>query len=321
MQTKPLSIPHSELIAHEEILVEPLRHPVFDKAGVEVLVVRLDKIDSIVSGNKWFKLKYNVAEAVAAKAKGLLTFGGPFSNHLHAVAAVGSRLGMATVGILRGELHETPTPTLCDCLAWGMQLCPVSRAEYKLRNDESYRQQLRSDYPGFYLVPEGGSNDLAVRGVQELIVSLLTRFDGVHAIACPVGSGGTLAGCIEGALTHARVCAAAKESPICKVLGYSALKGAKEALILGVSQLLSSQSSAGWDICDDYHFGGFGKCPPRLLEFMRGFEEGAQVPLDPVYTAKMIYGLVDQVQQGKFAVGSRLMVLHTGGLQGRRGYL
>jgi 1-aminocyclopropane-1-carboxylate deaminase len=307
----------SELIANENVVVEPLCHPVFEQAGVDVFIVRLDLIDSIISGNKWFKLKHNIDTAIAVSAKGLLTFGGAYSNHLHAVAAAGKRLGLATIGILRGELHETPTPTLSDCLAWGMQLRSVSRAEYKLRNDAAYQQQLRAEYPGYYLIPEGGSNALAVRGVCELVVSLLTRHDKISVLVCPVGSGGTLAGCIEGVREHA----GDRLDMTCQVLGYAALKGAKEGLQLSISQLLSIPSRAGWAICEDYHFGGFGKCPPDLLSFMAQFEEDTQIPLDPVYTAKMIYGLVDQVRQGKFSSGDCLMVLHTGGLQGRRGYL
>jgi 1-aminocyclopropane-1-carboxylate deaminase len=319
----PLPKSVTTLIADENVVVEPLRHPVFLQAGVDVSIARLDQIDETVSGNKWFKLKYNIKEAVNLGAKGLLTFGGPYSNHLHAVAAVGNRLELATVGILRGELHEVPTPTLQDCLAWGMSLHPVTRAKYKLRSDESYRQRLRAEFPGYYLVPEGGTNSFAVRGVSELVAKLLSQHGRYDIVACPVGSGGTLAGCIEGVGFYASRDTERhllQKSWGCQVLGFSALKSAKDALKLHVSQLLSSTSNVSWDICEDYHFGGFGKFPRELLAFMEEFESFTELFLDPVYTSKMMYGLVDQALRGEFAAGSRLLVLHTGGLQGRRGH-
>lgn len=304
-------------LVDEDIMVESLRHPVFDEAGMNVLIARLDKVDEVISGNKWFKLKHSLLDAVDKDAKGFVSFGGPYSNHLHALAAAGKRLSMPTVGILRGELQQTLTPTLADCLDWGMKITPVSREEYKRRNDPTYIAEVMAQFDGFYLIPEGGSNHLAVVGVSELITRLLGCSGLPDILVCPVGSGGTLAGCIHGVGVH--VAEAGTPDSAVSVVGFSALKGAAEDLVRRVGELTSRTNTVPWMICEEYHFGGFGKQPKELVDFMASFYSATQVELDPVYTGKMLFGLVDKVQRREWSRGTRILVLHTGGLQGRRG--
>jgi 1-aminocyclopropane-1-carboxylate deaminase len=272
-----------------------------------VSIARLDQVHPQVSGNKWFKLRFNLAKAAFMDADAVLSFGGAWSNHLHALAAAGKQLSLPTIGIVRGEVGPVLTPTLQDCQAYGMQLIPISRQEYKKKHQVSFLASLRERLSvcgkNIYVVPEGGSNLLGVLGVADMITqfSQIPEYD---LICAPVGSGGTLAGVI-------------RQKGKTSVLGFSALKGASD-LSGRISCWLPDAEKESFSLCHDYHFGGFGKTSARLSAFMRQFESTYNIPLDPVYTAKMMYGLCHKLFLGELSPETRILVLHTGGLQGLR---
>lgn len=288
--------------------------------GVELWVARLDQVDPLISGNKWFKLKYNLMQALAQGATHVVSFGGAYSNHLHALAAACYRLGLKSTAVLRGELISPLNPTLSDCKAWGMSFIPVTRAQYREKTSPQFIQQLHDQLGSFYLVPEGGSNALAVKGVSEVVDTISNSMGSFDYLCCAVGSGGTLSGLVTGAKSSV------------KCVGYSAIKGGQ--YIEGdIKELLKQyQMSSGglvdegaveqggrFDIVHDYHFGGFAKVKPELLDFLKWFEHRFNIPLEHVYTAKMMYGIFDQIKLGCFDRGQRIVALHTGGLQGLRG--
>ena len=263
---------------------------------------REDLIHPFVSGNKFRKLKYNLLEAKEQKKEILLTFGGAFSNHIAAVAFAGQQHGFKTIGIIRGEelgSEQDLNPTLSFAKSCGMQFEFVSREAYRLKNEESFIQNLRSKFGDFYLVPEGGTNALAVKGCQEIITEQDAKFD---FICCAVGTGGTIAGIINSAHTHQ------------KILGFPALKGD----FLNDEIRIFAQNN-NWELITDYHFGGYGKVNEELIGFMNQFFSTTQILLDPIYTGKMVYGILDLIANNYFPAGSKILMIHTGGLQGIQG--
>ncbi|MGJ0484832.1 MAG: 1-aminocyclopropane-1-carboxylate deaminase/D-cysteine desulfhydrase [Methylomicrobium sp.] len=280
-------------------IIDPERLP----DNIELWLKRDDRLHPIISGNKWRKLRYILEDALGAGAHTLISMGGAYSNHLHALAYAGKLLDLQTIGYIRGEWPEPLTPTLQDCQNWGMELRFVSRSDYRLLRQ--YRAPL--DLPGIgsgqYWLPEGGAQPLALKGVAELVEEIALPFD---VLCLPCGTGTTLAGCIA-ALNGAK-----------KTLGFAALKNA-DFLTADVESLLS-KTYTNWHINPDYHFGGFARTTPELLEFITRFELMQQIPLEPVYTGKMLYGLYEMIAKGCFEPGQRLIAVHTGGLQGKRGF-
>lgn len=293
--------------------VQRIEHPSLYESGVKLYLKREDLLHPVISGNKWRKLKYILHHAfspdiltgvtMTGDSPHLISMGGAWSNHLHALAFVGHTLGIKTTGIIRGEEPAMKSPTLQDMENWGMSLVYVSRQEFReLRKFQAYNSQPSKDYAGYW-IPEGGASTLALQGVAAIIDDLNSkRFDTI-ALAC--GTGTTLAGL------------AAHSTQQC-VLGFAALKGAA-FLNDDVASLLKSEQR-NWSINFDYHFGGFAKTEPRLLDFMAEFESQTKVPLEPLYTGKMMFGLFDLIQQGKFASDHKILAIHTGGLQGRARY-
>ena len=282
--------------------LEKISSPLFLEREIEVFVKREDQIDQEISGNKWRKLKYNL---IAAKEQGfqtILTFGGAYSNHIAATASACKRFGFQSIGIIRGEeLNINSNPTLQKAAADGMQLQFISRSDYQNRNDPNWVQKL-GDMHSAFVVPEGGSNDLALQGVKELIEEIEVDFD---YIICPVGTGGTLAGIVNG-LTDNQT-----------ALGISSPKG--EAYLEELIEHLTDVSKR-WELNHDYHFGGYAKFDSHLIDFINRFYNEYQIPLDPIYTGKMMYAVFDLVKKGKFPDGSRMVCVHTGGLQGIAGF-
>ncbi|WP_031431613.1 1-aminocyclopropane-1-carboxylate deaminase/D-cysteine desulfhydrase [Methylomicrobium agile] len=270
---------------------------------IELWLKRDDRLHPIISGNKWRKLSHILEDALSSGARTLISMGGAHSNHLHALAYAGKRLGLQTIGHIRGERTEPLTPTLEDCRNWGMELRFVSRSEYRQLRQYRKPDSLPGIRPGQYWLPEGGAQPLALKGVAELVEEIEMPFD---ALCLPCGTGTTLAGCIA-ALGGAKT-----------VLGFAALKHA-EFLTADVESLLPKPCPR-WQIVHDYHFGGFAKTARELLEFIHRFELTQQIPLEPVYTGKMMYGLYDMIAKGCFTPGQRIVAVHTGGLQGRRGF-
>jgi 1-aminocyclopropane-1-carboxylate deaminase/D-cysteine desulfhydrase-like pyridoxal-dependent ACC family enzyme len=274
--------------------------------NVNVYLKREDLLHPIISGNKWRKLKYNLVEAKEKKHKTILTFGGAFSNHIHATAGAGKIFGFNTIGVIRGEEHLPLNPTLKDATEFGMKIHYVSRSDYRKKTEREFIKMLHQKFGDFYLVPEGGTNNLAVKGGTEIVQDINIDFDYIVS-AC--GTGGTLAGVICGLEENK------------KAIGISALKGAgflKEKITEYVKEY-SGKAYNNWQIKLDYHFGGFAKTKPEQITYMKEFEKLNNILLDPIYTSKMIYGIYDMIIKGEIENGSTVIALHTGGLQGRRG--
>lgn len=267
---------------------------------VQLTVKRLDLIHPQISGNKFFKLKYNLLAAKQQNLNQVLTFGGAYSNHIAATAYAAHYFGFKSIGIIRGEelAKQAFNPTLQTAQDFGMQLHFVSRAEYRLRHELEYLQQLKQRYPNTWIIPEGGTNDLAIQGTKE-ILSANDR-ENYDVICCAVGTGGTIAGIIESSSDQQHI------------LGFSALKG--DFLKHDIQQWTNKTN---WSLTDEYCCGGYAKTNSELLQFMQQFEQQYAVPLEQVYTAKMMMGLFDLIQQGNFPVNTRILAIHTGGLQGR----
>ena len=272
-------------------------------SAIELWIKRDDILHPIISGNKWRKLKYILEDALSAESQTLISMGGTYSNHLHALAYVGMQLGLQTIGYVRGERAEPLTPTLQDCQNWGMELRFVSRSDYRLLRHYREPYDFPDIKPGQYWLPEGGAQPLALNGVAELVEEIDIPFD---VLCLPCGTGATLAGCIY-ALDVEKT-----------AIGFAAIKNA-DFLTEEVESLLPGAYSNWW-INQQYHCGGFAKTMPELLEFIRTFELMQQIPLEPVYTGKMLYGLYDMIAKGCFEPGRRIVAVHTGGLQGRRGF-
>ncbi|KWB03161.1 1-aminocyclopropane-1-carboxylate deaminase [Acinetobacter baumannii] len=267
-------------------------------SSVHLDIKRLDLIHPQISGNKFFKLKYNLLAAKQQGLSNILTFGGAYSNHIAATAYAAHIFGLNSIGIIRGaELANKPlNPTLEKAQSLGMQLHFVSRNEYRLRDDENFLQQLIQQFPETYIIPEGGTNKLAVQGCQEILSqSDLEKYD---VICCAVGTGGTISGLIEKSSTHQ------------KVLGFSALKG--DFLQQEIRRWTKKQN---WSLTDAYCCGGYAKTSPELFAFIKGFEAQYAVPLEPIYTGKMMFGLSDLIKNNYFSEGTRILAIHSGGLQ------
>jgi 1-aminocyclopropane-1-carboxylate deaminase len=274
---------------------------------VSLFIKREDLLHPYVSGNKWRKLYYNIQEAKKQDKKILLTFGGAFSNHIYALAAAGKASGQQTIGVIRGEENLPLNPTLSFAAEQGMHFKYISRERYSNKIDLEFIEELRQEFGNFYLVPEGGSNTLAVKGCSEIIDELREDFDYVCA-AC--GTGGTLAGLISGLKGRARV------------LGFPVLKGA-DFLKRDIKHLIEQYEGASydnWELALDYHFGGYAKWSQALVDFINDFKIKTQIPLDPIYTGKLMYGVMDMMREGFFPKGSKILAIHTGGLQGIQGF-
>ena len=267
---------------------------------VQLTIKRLDLIHPQISGNKFFKLKYNLLAAQQQGFSQVLTFGGAFSNHIAATAYAAQRFGFQSIGIIRGQELATQdlNPTLQTAQDFGMQLHFVSRAEYRLRHEVEYLQQLQQQYPQAFIIPEGGSNALAIQGTQEILSP--DDLENYDVICCAVGTGGTLAGIIESSSEQQHV------------LGFSALKG--DFLKHDIQQWTDKSN---WSLTDAYCCGGYAKTTLELLQFMQQFEQQYDIPLEQVYTAKMMMGLLDLIQHSHFPAHTRILAIHTGGLQGK----
>ena len=270
--------------------------------SVKLFIRREDLIHPFVSGNKFRKLKYNLLEAKNQKITTLLTFGGAFSNHIAATAFAGKQNGFNTIGIIRGDelaskINENPTLKFAQ--ENGMVFEFVSREAYRLKESDGFIENLKNNYGDFYVIPEGGTNDLAVKGCEEILKEDDSFFD---FICSSIGTGGTISGIINSALPHQ------------KVLGFPSLKG--DFLQKDIRKFAHKEN---WTLISDYHFGGYGKVSIELIEFINSFYQENDIPLDPIYTGKMVFGVIDLIHQGYFPENSKILMIHTGGLQGIQG--
>ncbi|WP_026365402.1 1-aminocyclopropane-1-carboxylate deaminase/D-cysteine desulfhydrase [Promicromonospora sukumoe] len=279
--------------------IEVLDDERLDAAGVRLLLKRDDLIHPDLPGNKWRKLKYNLKAARAAGAPRLLTFGGAYSNHIRAVAAAGALFGFETIGVIRGEAYDPLNTSLQFAVDHGMQLTYLNRQTYRMKADPVVIDQLHRDLGGFYLIPEGGSNALAVRGCAEMVGEIAEHFD---VICCGVGTGGTLAGIAAGLSAGQRA------------IGFSSLKSG-DFLVDDVATLQRDalgDATSNWQVETGYHFGGYAKTKPELTAFVDDFESRHGLRLDWVYVAKMMFGIYDLVAQGRFPAGTQIVAVITG---------
>ncbi len=280
--------------------------PELRQLNIRLAIRRLDKIHPEIQGNKWYKLKYNMEYALSRNHRLILTFGGAYSNHIHATAAAAKAMGLKSVGVIRGEESLPLNPTLRDAQAAGMKLHYLSRGAYREKSSPDLLHRLKKAYGDFYLIPEGGTNALAIEGTKGILKKEDTSYD---FICTSVGTGGTMMGLL--ATAHSSQ----------TVLGFSSLKG--DFMNQEIQLLLERfaiDPMCGYQLISDYHFGGYGKYRPELIHFIHAFKQKTGIPLDPIYTGKMMFGLFDLIKKGHIPEGSEILALHTGGLQGIRGF-
>lgn len=267
---------------------------------VELYILREDEIHATISGNKFRKLKYNLEEFQKRNYDSILTFGGAYSNHISAVAAAGKEFGLKTIGIIRGEeiidkINENPTLTFAqNC---GMELKFISRELYRNKSNPEFLNELKVEFGNVYILPEGGTNELAVKGCEEILGNHTIHFD---FVCCPIGTGGTIAGIINSSENHQ------------KIIGFPSLK---EAEFLK-NEIKNFSSRSNWELISDFHFGGYAKVNDQLLDFINEFKRRFDVNLEPIYTGKMFFGIFELMKHNYFLKGNRILAVHTGGLQG-----
>lgn len=275
------------------------------KSNIVVDLKREDEIHPFVSGNKFRKLKYNIKAAISQKKNTVLTYGGAYSNHICATAAAAKMYGLKSIGIIRGEelyIHEkenTLNPTLRFAKQQGMQLYFVDRKTYQEKENPEEQQKLIDTFGDVYIIPEGGTNSLAVKGCEEILSETDKIYD---TIASCVGTGGTLAGLINSSWEHQ------------SVYGFSALKGHTH------QEIETYTTKKNWKIIEDKRFGGYAKTNDELVEFINSFYRCTSIKLDPVYTGKMVFRLFEMIDQNLIAKNTKILAIHSGGLQGIDGF-
>ena len=276
--------------------------PLNNDDNIQLYLKREDLIHPFVSGNKFRKLKYNIEYAKQQKINTILTFGGAYSNHIAATAYACKENNFKSIGVIRGEeLHDKvlSNPTLSFARSCGMQFLFISREDYRTKTQAHFIEKLKSSFGDFYLIAEGGTNALAVKGCEEILNTDDEIYD---YIATCVGTGGTISGLINASKPHQNV------------LGFSALKG--DFLKEDIRKFATKEN---WKLITDNHFGGYGKIKPELITFINTFKKENHIPLDPIYTGKMMFGIFDMIKKGYFPKDSKILAIHTGGLQGIAG--
>lgn len=285
-----------------EIRTDQINLKDFGLSDYRLYIRREDQIHPLISGNKYRKLKYNLQKAKQSGYNRLLTFGGAFSNHLAAVAAAGKAYGFKTVGIVRGDelaLKEKLNPTLHFCRKKDMKLVYVTRETYKQKTDFQFLKQLESNFGKFYLLPEGGTNAEAIQGCKEII----SEEDAIYDYICvAVGTGGTMAGLVSSAFSNQ------------EIQGFSVLKGTFQNRLIA-----EYAGNKKYSLTDAYSFGGYGKIETKLVRFINAFKAKTNILLDPVYTGKMMYGVMDRMRNNKYPSNAKILIIHTGGVQGIEG--
>jgi len=292
--------------------LQRLQSPFLEQANIQLYVKRDDLIHPQFGGNKWRKLKYNLEYAREKQFDTLLTFGGAWSNHIYATAAAGKHFGFSTVGLIRGEEHKPLNTTLSFAKDCGMQLHYINRTEYRHKTEAAYQNKIKQQFGDVYILPEGGSNSLALRGCAETVKEISNEIEKpFDFICCASGTGATLAGLIS-AINLGQT-----------AIGFSALKGG-EFLNHEVETFLqrekTNSSTKNWRIETGFHFGGYAKINDALIQFMSEFQLQYGFALDAVYTGKMFYGLFELIKAKRFKPGTSIIAIHSGGLQGNKGF-
>lgn len=287
------------MVIDPDIRIDYISNAMLQAKDIRLGMLRLDMIHPVISGNKWFKLKENIKYATAHHYTSLLTFGGAWSNHLVATAAAAKAAGIAAIGIVRGLHGETAgSATLAQCEALGMRLHYVSREDYKRKEETGYLDSLKQQFDNPFIVPEGGNNALGIQGTKD-IVSYIP--EDVTLVSLAIGTGTTFCG-IRQAL-----------APHIQLSGFPVMKGG-DYLYDEIAAHTGQDNN--WTLHSEYHWGGFARHQPELLDFMNAFYADYNIPLDFVYTAKMMYGLLDRIAKNEIPDGSHILSIHTGGLQG-----
>ena len=270
-----------------------------NNSGLQLFLKREDKIHNIISGNKYRKLKFNLINAKELGFKGLLTFGGAYSNHIPAVAYAAKKNGFKSLGFIRGEEivnKYLENPTLKYSHDLGMKFKFLSRSNYKLKTNENFLRKLKKKFKDYYLIPEGGTNALGVLGCQEILNDNDKEFD---YICCSVGTGGTICGLINSSNENQ------------KIIGFSSIN--KNYLLNDITKFVTNEN---WMVLDDFSFGGYGKVNEELIKFMNNFRLKYGILLDPIYTSKLVYGVLNLITNNFFKPNSKILMIHTGGHQG-----
>lgn len=281
--------------------VEKLDEPVLQDHGISADVLRLDKIHPVISGNKWFKLKYYLQEAREQQYSSLLTFGGAYSNHIVATACAAQQAGLKSIGIIRGEKPALISHTLSNAMRYGMQLEFMSRSDYSKKNDPALLAMLAKKYQQPYFIAEGGEGMPGIRGAAE-ILQLVDKTKYSHLL-CAVGTATLLKGIIQSSV------------PQQKLLGVLVLKGFENSLA-EIPAPTDTSMGKRIELVHDYHFGGYAKNNAELFAFMNGLYRQTGIATDFVYTGKLFFAAMDLVKKKHFPVGSSLLIIHSGGLQG-----
>lgn len=282
-----------------QIESQEISFPLLKEKGIRLFIKRLDKVHSFISGNKWFKLKYNLIEAKKLGYETLLTFGGAYSNHISATAFAAKEKNLRSIGIIRGERHSPLNTTLALASENSMELYYISRQNYRLKTTSKFLNDLKVRFGDFYLLPEGGTNELSIKGASEI----LTAIDVQDYICCAVGTGGTITGVINTSNNKQ------------KVVGFPAIKGL-DALEKDIRTRCNKNN---YKFISDYNCGGYAKVNKELIRFINQFNVLHKIPFDAIYTGKMMLGIIDLVEKDYFPKGSSILAIHTGGLQGNRG--
>lgn len=282
--------------------IESIDHPLLKEKKIHLSFLREDLLHPLISGNKYRKLKYNIQKANTLGFRKIITFGGAFSNHIAATAAAAKLNGLEAIAFIRGEEIENlidENSTLTFAKNQGMKFKFLTREAYRLKDTDAFLENLYNEYPDYYIIPEGGTNDLAIKGCEEILYEECNKFE---FITSSIGTAGTIAGILNSTTENQHV------------LGFPALKG--DFLDTEICKLTLKRN---FTLFNNYHFGGYGKVNEELIEFINQFKAQTNIQLDPIYTGKMVFGLLDLIKKDFFKENSRILVVHTGGLQGIEG--
>jgi 1-aminocyclopropane-1-carboxylate deaminase/D-cysteine desulfhydrase-like pyridoxal-dependent ACC family enzyme len=290
--------------AQQTAIVQELFDPFFEEKKIRLFMQRDDLLHPEVSGNKFRKLKYNIRHAIEHEYDTILTFGGAYSNHIAATAAAAKLSNLKSIGLIRGEEQLPLNSTLQTAVNNGMELHYISRQDYRRKQEPDFLEELKSKFGSIFIIPEGGTNQLAIKGVAEMKADWDQDY---NFIAVPFGSGGTSAGIYS-----------VLESQ--QLLIFSALKGDNVGdefqSVLTENEIVDN---GNWEMMNQYHFGGYAKVKPELVDFVNEFKTAHQIQLDLIYNGKMLFGIYDLIQKNHFSEGSKLLAIHTGGVQGNKG--
>ena len=291
----------------KKVRIHRVNGSLLKESGIGLFIKREDEIHEKISGNKWRKLKYNLLFAKKHGYSGLLTVGGAYSNHIAAVACAAKTYGFDSIGLIRGRKHAVLNPTLFSAEDDGMNLRYIAAEQYRaIKNLPSQEMIALYGKENYYFIPEGGTNALAIKGCAEIITEMNDQsFD---YICVSIGTAGTIAGILKGLNGNKQL------------VGFSSLKGNFVTSMLESLLVEFNITFRNYLISEDYHFGGYAKHKPPLIEFINTFKREHNIQLDPIYTGKMLYGIYDLVSKGFFPQGSKILAIHTGGLQGIKGF-